>query len=286
MKNNQRLFTFGCSFTKYHYPTWADIIAPNFSEYQNWGDPGAGNNFILNSLVECHSRNVLNKDDTVIILWSGLARTDYYQINHWGHCHNQYFDLKNNNTTYSCPKGYELLSYAWFVSAIMLLNQLNVNWKMFHWQQFDTDTDSYKLYQKSLSDLTHAPFNKNIHKYKKIKATDFVSAENLYHRMAGPSWPDLTSIIDQTFINLPLSQNIKDECCEFLQMLEKDLAFSNKYTEDIDLHPSPLQHLSWVKTFLPEYNVCQKTVDWVTDIDQCLLNQKMYSFSLNQPTRF
>jgi hypothetical protein len=286
MKNNQRLFTFGCSFTNYHYPTWADIVATGFDEYQNWGKPGAGNNFILNSLIECHSRNVLNKDDTVIILWSGLARTDYYQINHWGHLHNQYFDSKNKNTTYSCPQGYEILSYAWFISAIMLLNQLNVNWKMFHWQQFDTDTDSYKLYQDLLCNLTHAPFNENTHKYKKIQITEYVLAENLYARLSGPSWPKLNSIIDRTFIDLPFSPNIKDECYKFLQMLDKELASSKRYTEDIDLHPSPLQHLSWVQKFLPDYTVDQKTIDWVADIDHKLLNQQAHSFTPNRPVRF
>jgi hypothetical protein len=38
----QRLFTFGCSFTKNNYPTWADIAGTQFSYYQNWAQPGAG----------------------------------------------------------------------------------------------------------------------------------------------------------------------------------------------------------------------------------------------------
>jgi hypothetical protein len=286
MNKNNRLFTFGCSFTNYHYPTWADIIAPNFSAYQNWGDPGAGNNFILNSLVECHSRNVLNKDDTVIILWSGLARTDYYQLNHWGHQHNQYFDLKNNNTTYSCPQGHELLSYAWFVSAVMLLNQLNVNWKMFHWQQFDTDSNSYKVYKELLTDVKHAPFDSNSYKYKKLQTGELSLIADLYTRLAGPDWPELNSILNQTYNSTGLPKHIKDECDFFLQAIQKDSRLSNRYTEDIDRHPSPLQHLTWVQKFLPEYTITQPTVDWLSTIDQCLLNQQSYSFSPNRPLRF
>ena len=50
MNKNQRLFTFGCSLTRYHYPTWANIGGKNFTEFQNWGAPGGGNNFILNSV--------------------------------------------------------------------------------------------------------------------------------------------------------------------------------------------------------------------------------------------
>ena len=38
-----RLYTFGCSMTSYFYPTWADILGQEFSYYENWGEPGAGN---------------------------------------------------------------------------------------------------------------------------------------------------------------------------------------------------------------------------------------------------
>lgn len=286
MIKDKRLFTFGCSFTHYHYPTWADIIAQNFTEFQNWGDPGAGNNFILNSLVECHSRNKFTSDDTVIIFWSGLARIDYYQINHWGHLHNQYFDLKNTNTTYSCPQGYELLSFAWFGSAIMLLNQIGVNWKMFHWQPFDTDTESYKIYKDLLIELKHAPFNSNTQKYKKLQTSNRALVLDLYARLSGPDWPKLNSILDQTFDSIDLPTNIKNECADFLQKIKQDSRLSNKYVEDIDTHPSPMQHLAWVQNFLPEYDISQDTINWIKDIDQCLLNQKLYLFLPNHPFRF
>lgn len=286
MNTNNRLFTFGCSLTNYHYPTWADIISTQFSEYQNWGDPGAGNNFILNSLVECHGRNQLNSNDTVIVLWSGLARTDCFQINHWNHQHNQYFDLKNNNTTHSCPTGYELLSFAWFASAIILLNQLNVNWKMFHWQKIDTDTESYNVYKDLIADIKYAPFDSNSHKYKKLQTGELSLMTDLYTRLAGPDWPKLNSILDQTYNSTNLPKSIKDECDSFLQAIQQDPRLSNRYDKDIDTHPSPLQHLAWVQKFLPEYIITQETVDWVSNIDQCLLNQKLYPFSPNHPVRF
>ena len=65
-----RLFTFGCSFTKYHWPTWANILGKEFDQHQNWAEPGAGNHFILNSLVECNLRNNILPDDTVGIMWT------------------------------------------------------------------------------------------------------------------------------------------------------------------------------------------------------------------------
>lgn len=286
MIKNNRLFTFGCSFTHYHYPTWADIVAENFTEFQNWGDPGGGNNFILNSIVECHSRNKLTKDDTVIVLWSGLSRIDQYQINHWVHQHNQYCDLKNTEPVYSCPLGYELLSFAWFASAAMLLNQLDVNWKMFHWQSIDCESESYKIYKDLLCNIQYAPFNSNTRPYKKLQTTNLDLLEDLYQRLSGPDWPELKSIMNFTFSSKSLPDNIKHECYEFLNLVQKDQRLSKKYTEDIDLHPSPLQHLDWVKNFLPEYAISQNTTDWVNDIDQCLSTQKLYSFLPKRPVRF
>ena len=40
----KRLITFGCSFTDYSWPTWADIIALDREvEYENWAIGGGGN---------------------------------------------------------------------------------------------------------------------------------------------------------------------------------------------------------------------------------------------------
>ena len=71
-----RLFTFGCSFTEYRWPTWANILGQNFDQFENWGQPGGGNTFILNSLMECINRNIIQANDTVIIMWTSIGRED------------------------------------------------------------------------------------------------------------------------------------------------------------------------------------------------------------------
>jgi hypothetical protein len=73
-----RFFSFGCSFTEYVWPTWADIVGDQYDYYENWGRGGGGNQFIFNSLIECHARNTLTKDDTVIIMWSNVLREDRF----------------------------------------------------------------------------------------------------------------------------------------------------------------------------------------------------------------
>ena len=58
-----RIFTFGCSWTRYVWPTWADIIkyTDQKPEVHNWGKPGIGNVGILYRMIECDLKNNLQK---------------------------------------------------------------------------------------------------------------------------------------------------------------------------------------------------------------------------------
>jgi hypothetical protein len=84
----KRLFTFGCSFTKWTWPTWADILAKNqsYDLYENWGQSGAGNLFIFNSIIECNLRHKFTKNDTVRVMWSTTHRMDHYRDQKWKLC--------------------------------------------------------------------------------------------------------------------------------------------------------------------------------------------------------
>jgi len=280
-----RLFTFGCSLTRYHYPTWADIIGRNFSEFQNWGKAGAGNNFISNSLNECNLRNKLGSDDTVIIMWTGLSRIDYYQIDHWCHVHNQYYDLESTERPYSCPLGYEMLSYAWMASVVHILNHTGCRWKMFQWNQPELYSDAVALYQPLLNNIVYAPFDNNPRPYT-LSPKFKIEVDNLFRRLRGKDWPALESIIDESFESLPLTDFIKNECREFLTTVKKDRSISSNLFDKIDTHPSPNTHLQWVEKNLSEYLINETTKQWINHIDDCLRDKKSYVFDANNPIRF
>lgn len=79
----KRLFTFGCSFTNYLWPTWADILAEDIPYYENWGRQGAGNMFIFNAIMEAHNKHTFTKDDLIVVMWSQQDREDRYVDNDW-----------------------------------------------------------------------------------------------------------------------------------------------------------------------------------------------------------
>lgn len=74
-----RLFTFGCSFTRYYWPTWADMLGREYDEFENWGNGGIGNRAILERLTECMVNNKITAQDTIIVQWSDLHRFDMHK---------------------------------------------------------------------------------------------------------------------------------------------------------------------------------------------------------------
>jgi hypothetical protein len=74
----KRLFTFGCSFTNYRWSTWADCLAPEFDYFENWGQSGAGNHYIFNSIMEADQRHNFGPYDTVVVCWTNVIREDRY----------------------------------------------------------------------------------------------------------------------------------------------------------------------------------------------------------------
>ena len=75
----RRLFTFGCSFTAYSWPTWATLLsASDFDEAYNWGMAGLGNRAIAEKISECNVKYNFTEHDTIIVQWSTHLRNDFF----------------------------------------------------------------------------------------------------------------------------------------------------------------------------------------------------------------
>ena len=81
----KRLFTIGCSFTEYFYPTWANILSKSMpdAEFFNLGLCGTSNPFIANRLVEANLKFKLCETDLVIIMWTTTCRETHYVRGRW-----------------------------------------------------------------------------------------------------------------------------------------------------------------------------------------------------------
>lgn len=73
----ERFFAFGCSFTKFCWPTWSDIIADDLGiPYENWALAGIGNVAIAHRMLECDLKNQFTDKDLIIVNWSSWHRED------------------------------------------------------------------------------------------------------------------------------------------------------------------------------------------------------------------
>ncbi len=74
----KRLFVFGCSYTAYSWPTWADLLSCEYDYFENWGMAGLGNRAICERIAECHVKHKFTKSDTIIVQWSTHLRNDFF----------------------------------------------------------------------------------------------------------------------------------------------------------------------------------------------------------------
>lgn len=80
----KRFFAFGCSFTNYYWPTWADIIAKHLDiEYYNYGIQGLGNVGIMHRIIEADLTHAFNDNDLIIVVWSDWNREDRFYNDTW-----------------------------------------------------------------------------------------------------------------------------------------------------------------------------------------------------------
>ena len=222
-----RLFTFGCSFTKYHWPTWANILGKEYHEHQNWAEPGAGNQFILNSLVECNLRNKISNLDTVGIMWTNVAREDRY-LTYWSLPGNIYtqdtYDekfVRNMITT----KGLYIRDLAFIYSVDKILKDIGC-----------------RYFYLSMVDITN-PLNHGITDVSE----DLQELFDLYTPVLKQIKPSIHNLIFNYDWNSRPA------------MLENGKRH--------DYHPLPLEHIEYMEKVIPEYKISDTTLTWAKQVD-------------------
>jgi hypothetical protein len=75
------IYTLGCSFTKWYWPTWSDWLSKYHGPVVNWAHPGYGNQLIYWTLVD--QLNRFKKNDHVYIMWSENTRVPQWYDPEW-----------------------------------------------------------------------------------------------------------------------------------------------------------------------------------------------------------
>lgn len=130
----KRIFAFGCSMTKYAWPTWADIYGIDKTNFYNYGKSGAGNQYIATKVTEVD----INEDDLVLVMWSNHTRLDSYKES-WitpGNIYTQDTYDENIINMFS-EEGFRIRDNAIIKLTDGYLKNLKCDYKFFLMQPFD-----------------------------------------------------------------------------------------------------------------------------------------------------
>lgn len=233
MEKFKRFFAFGCSYTEYLWPTWADIIGRQYDRnYFNCGKYGAGNSYIHSALMEADQTFRFTKDDLVIVCWSSCFRQDQYiqgnwdlkgNIINWGEKYvKQYFDIR----------GFLIRDLALIKSACEMLENKECRYEMISafpiisnnlfndgWpEEREIDVDIVEMYGDVLSKIYPSYYQTigRVQRPLKCRLTDLVDSH--------PTPEEHLEYIKRT-----IPQYLPDDCSFVNQYME---TLSYKYSED------------------------------------------------------
>jgi hypothetical protein len=303
-----RLFTFGCSFTQYLWPTWANIIGREFEFFENWGQAGLGNQFIFNSVVECNLQHTLTPNDTVIIMWSDVARDDRYVNRNWQSVeqslsredHKKYF--KEFIEKFADIRGYYIRDLATIWATHQILKSINCRYIFLSMTSLNKPPSRLKesadyhdllekyqsvlslirpsvhqvMYNQAWTSLRPKPIIIN-HTQSKERVIN-KEWKQFYPKIKDSTWPAIPNYAD--FSKLP--KDLQKECVDFgwdEGKLTKQASKSvdTKINLSHDFHPTPIEHLGYLDRIVPEITISDSTKNWVAELESRMkLGQPFY----------
>lgn len=121
-----KFFILGCSFTRYFWPTWADILEYSNPDIDviNIAKPGIGNVRMYYRLQELYLKNLIGPEDKVAIIWTSWHREDRFVYEQWTNQGNVFGaeDFGHDFAVKYWSEEYDIIKNC---SAIIAANQLH-----------------------------------------------------------------------------------------------------------------------------------------------------------------
>lgn len=246
-KKYKRLFAFGCSFTDYHWPTWANILSQEIPDTKIFGKSGAGNFFIYQSLIEANIRYNITKDDLVMIMFSNVTREDRFIYDRGGWItpgnlfHQSEYDEHFMKTSF-CHHGYLMRDLNLIYGCKTLLDSIGCDHELMSIVPFES-LKSDGLMMQGVDYLLD--FHKDTLSQIKPSVFETVFKNDWNTRLPRPKY--------------------------------KVCWTTEKY---VDNHPTPLEHFEYLKLTFPDTTFAQSTIDYVNNHDQTVFSENFSDDSL------
>lgn len=236
-KKYNRFFAFGCSFTEYYWPTWANIIAKEIPDHYIYAQVGAGNFYIFQALMEAIVRHDIGKNDLVMIMFSNVTREDRYTKDRgWITPGNLYFQNEYDESflrKYLCHKGYLMRDLNLVSGCVHTLDKIGCDYELMSMVPFDSESSDGK------------------------RINDAVDVINFYSKIIKKVKP---SVLETVFFN---DWNSRSNRPKYKVAWQKNIY--------VDNHPTPLEYLSYLKTIYPTIKFSKTTEDFVNEFESIIM---------------
>ena len=257
-----RLVTYGCSFTNYYWPTWADILAENLDvELINRGESGSGNNFQFYRLQHDIKSGLIKKDDMVRIMWCSFNRVS------------EIIDVDNFKYTKPTNRHPEIVENFYNNNKIIIESQKLLkdhDYEFMSWTSMkDSDTnlnETIPIPQQIKNFQIDEIFEKPIHPplVDVVMGGDFSSRTD--YAITFFSTP---SILMKNLIRQSRKNNLTP-----VQLIRREAKPNDgRYQVFFDYHPTPVMHLEYLQAIYPQMSWQPKLLDKIYSINQEVLNK-------------
>ena len=246
----KRLFAFGCSFTKYFWSCWPEIVGEDLDiPFYNYGQSGAGNQYIANMIIQADLQHKFTEDDLVMVCWTNVSREDKWVNGAWttpGNIYTQTVYHSDYVKKWADPLGYLLRDCATISLVNGYLQNTNCQYHFF-----------------SMCDLHHT-FDLN----ENNKIND--NMNDVYQRLC-----DMYNhiLMMPSFYDLVWHNDIHEYKFKSMKQIYGD------YFDDG--HPSPLDHLNFLRCLFPQHCFKESTIKKVK-----ISNDRLTYFILNRIKQF
>lgn len=244
----KRFFAFGCSFTNYDWPTWADIIGKEVPYYENWAEMAGGNHFIFNSIIECDAKNKFQKDDLVIVMWTSIEREDRYNKGKWN-----FVTPASRLKTYGHhwektfgdeQRGLLIRDLAYIRAVQQLLKNRDCDWANF------TTIPISRIDRTLVTDQD----KETAHLRYVNLFEDLIDGKECNDPIALA--PDVLQLYKEEFTNIKSS---------VLSIIFNGIWPESNRPQHNNKHPTPLEHYKYLKTIFPEFSASTDTENFIND---------------------
>jgi hypothetical protein len=232
-ENYSRFFAFGCSFTDYWWPTWANIISKEIPNHYIYAKSGAGNFFIYQALIEATIKHKINKNDLVMIMFSNITREDKFVKNRgWITPGNLYFQEEYDDKflqQFLCHHGYLMRDLNLVHGCKTILDFIGCDYEL----------------------MSMVPFHSEHSNEKLIDDVDYIL--NFYKDTVSAVKPSvLTTIFNNSWESKPNRPT-----------------YSVSWSKNLyrDNHPTPSEHLEYLSFIYPNIKFSEDTLKFVKEAD-------------------